>query len=84
MCVCGGGGDGGGGGVCVCVCVCFIHDPFHAHLQSLEIRYGAGSSKMAAATQLVKDTITEATKKLVALYDEKILVQALVLEWEYP
>ena len=54
------------------------------HSQSLEVHYGAGSSKVAAATQLVKDTITEVTKKLVSLYNEKILVQALVLEWDYP
>lgn len=52
--------------------------------QSLEIRYGAGSSKMAAAAQVVKDTIAQVTKKLVSLYDEKILIQALVLEWDYP
>lgn len=53
-------------------------------LRSLEVRYGAGSSKVAAATQLVKNTIAEVTKKLVNLYNEKILVQALVLEWDYP
>ena len=39
---------------------------------------------MAVATKVVKDTIAQVTKKLVSLYDEKILVQALVLEWEYP
>ena len=53
-------------------------------MQSLEVRYGAGSSKVAVATQLVKDTITQVTEKLVSLYNEKILIQALVLEWEYP
>lgn len=58
------------------MCWCFT--------QSLEVRYGAGSSKVAAATQLVKNTIAEVTKKLVNLYNEKILVQALVLEWDYP
>ena len=53
-------------------------------VQSLEVRYGAGSSKMVAATQVVKDTIAEVTKKLVSLYNGRILIQALVLEWDYP
>ena len=52
--------------------------------QSLELRYGAGSSKMGVATQLVKETIAEVTKKLVSLYSDRILIQALVLEWDYP
>ena len=50
----------------------------------MEERYGASSTKSDLAAQLVRETIKEATEQLVKIYDGKILVQALVLAWEYP
>ncbi len=52
--------------------------------QNVESRYGAGSSKAKLAAKLVKDTIFKASQQLVSLYNQRILVQALVLEWDYP
>ncbi|XP_064394297.1 uncharacterized protein LOC135341623 [Halichondria panicea] len=53
-------------------------------LRNVESRYGAGSSKAKLAAKLVKDTIFKASQQLVSLYNQRILVQALVLEWDYP
>ena len=53
-------------------------------VQSMEDRYGKGSSKMAVASELVKRVIQESTTALVELYDGRVLVQALVLEWDQP
>ena len=50
----------------------------------MEDRYGKRSSKMAFASELVKRVIQESSKALVELYDGRILVQALVLEWNHP
>jgi len=54
------------------------------NLQSIEARYGKGSSKMGVASELVKKVIEESSKALVRLYDGQVLVQALVLEWDKP
>ena len=35
-------------------------------------------------TEILDILLTQASDNLIALYDGKILVQALVLEWEYP
>ena len=35
-------------------------------------------------TGIIDIFLTQASDNLIALYDGKILVQALVLEWEYP
>ena len=35
-------------------------------------------------TEIIDIFLTQASDNLIALYDGKILVQALVLEWEYP
>ncbi len=50
----------------------------------MEERYGKGSSKMAVASELVKRVIQESTAALVELYNGRVLVQALVLEWQQP
>ena len=50
----------------------------------MEERYGAGSTKMDVAAELVKQVIQETNEALVMLYNGRILVQALVLEWEHP
>lgn len=50
----------------------------------MEDRYGAGSSKMAVASELVKQVIQETNKALVGHYKGRVLVQALVLEWNRP
>ena len=50
----------------------------------MESRYGAGSSKAKLAARLVKDTIVKTSQQLVSLYNNRIIVQALVLEWDYP
>lgn len=50
----------------------------------MEERYGKGSSKMGVATKLVKQVIQESNAALVELYGGKVLVQALVLEWNHP
>jgi renin receptor len=53
-------------------------------IRALEVKYGVGSEKVKAAAKLVEATIKKVTEDLVTLYDGKILVQALVLEWNYP
>ncbi|CAI8011416.1 Renin receptor [Geodia barretti] len=53
-------------------------------IRALELKYGVGSEKVLVATKLVQSTIQKVTKDLVGLYDGKILVQALVLEWNFP
>lgn len=50
----------------------------------MEERYGAGSSEMGVASELVKQVIQDSNKALVELYDGRVLVQALVLEWQHP
>ncbi len=50
----------------------------------MEERYGKGSSKMAVASELVKQVIQESTAALVDVYGGRVLVQALVLEWDKP
>ncbi len=55
-----------------------------AYTQAMEKKYGVGSTKARTAGQLVQETIQRLVTDLVALYDGKILIQALALEWEYP
>lgn len=50
----------------------------------MEERYGAGSSKMGVATKLVKQVMRESSDILVTLYQGRVLVQALVLQWNHP
>ena len=50
----------------------------------MEKRYGVASSKMEVVTELVKQIMLESTKTLVSLYNGKVLVQALVLQWDKP
>lgn len=50
----------------------------------MEQRYGAGSSEVGVATELVKQVIQESNKVFVDLYDGRVLVQALVLQWNKP
>ena len=50
----------------------------------MEKKYAAKSNKMALVTELVKKVIQESTKTLVSVYNGKVLVQALVLQWEKP
>jgi len=50
----------------------------------MEKKYGAKSDKMAVVTGLVKKVVQESTKTLVSLYNGKVLVQALVLQWDKP
>lgn len=52
-------------------------------LEGVEERYGKGSSKMGVATELVKQVIQESSDALVEVYGGKVLVQALVLEWNH-
>ena len=52
--------------------------------QAVELKYGEGSEQLKLAVQLVKDCIATATKDLVAIYNGRVLVQGVVLEWEYP
>lgn len=50
----------------------------------MEGRYGKQPSKMSVATELVKQVIQESSNALVELYGGRVLVQALVLEWNHP
>ena len=50
----------------------------------MEERYGVGSSKMGVASELVRQVIEESSKALVELYEGRVLVQALLLEWDHP
>ena len=54
------------------------------HIQGMEKRYGKQSDKMDVAAGLVKQVILESSDALVKLYNGRVLVQALVLEWDYP
>ncbi len=49
----------------------------------MEKKYGT-SPKMAVVMELTKKVIQESTSTLVSLYDGKVLVQALVLQWNKP
>lgn len=53
-------------------------------MRALELKYGVGSGKVKVAAKLVEATVKKVTEELVSLYDGKILVQALVLEWDFP
>ena len=50
----------------------------------MEQRYGAGSNKMGVAVKLVKQVIQDSNEALVKLYNGRVLVQGLVLEWNHP
>ena len=39
---------------------------------------------MAAASSLVREVVQESSAALVDLYDGRVLVQALILEWDKP
>lgn len=57
---------------------------FSSIAQSMEERYGAGSGQIGVASKLVKQVIQGSSDALVKLYEGRVLVQALVLEWERP
>ncbi|XP_003383235.1 PREDICTED: renin receptor-like [Amphimedon queenslandica] len=52
-------------------------------LRALGVKYSSDSEQMKAAVKIMSDTVEKVTQELKRLYDGDIVVQALVLQWEY-
>jgi hypothetical protein len=53
-------------------------------LSSLQKKYSPGSKQLETAVEMISNVVKEVTKQLKEIYSDDIIIQALVLQWQYP